>query len=306
MQMDSLRPDEVIFEGADLHEIFDWDLIEDPNHPKLVQGIHAKKGVFFERLAQSERATKWAQWQSGLLLIVMLVAAYSWRLVLTTTHSWPLESRIKTKKFNLIISPNKENIEFRQGNESLQEQPADIEGPAVESIPVIDGLSVIDESIRTQELEEAKKANAVKDKASIEVYSPKSLSYRQSVKAYIEELNRGETRSEDNTLSGESLFFSDVPLKKGTLVFDSKWKAKLESAYVAEINSEVKSGKKDVYTDVFGSDVSRSGNICATTIRNPGVGEWTYYNACIQPADKLRRFGREVYKSSLSKENPKP
>jgi len=236
----------------------------------------------------------------------MLVAAYSWRLVLTTTHSWPLESRIKTKKFNLIISPNKENIEFRQGNESLQEQPADIEGPAVESIPVIDGLSVIDESIRTQELEEAKKANSVKDKASIEVYSPKSLSYRQSVKAYIEELNRGETRSEDNTLSGESLFFSDVPLKKGTLVFDSKWKAKLESAYVAEINSEVKSGKKDVYTDVFGSDVSRSGNICATTIRNPGVGEWTYYNACIQPADKLRRFGREVYKSSLSKENPKP
>jgi len=303
--MDSSWQDDINFEGSEVYEIFDWDLIEDPDHPKLVQGIRANKDVFFEQFSRRNRMPKRALWQGSLFIFLVLVVVYSWRAAFLLTTAWPLESSMNATKIRVAILPNKENIEFQQGTEPSLERPVVIEDSVLESMPGIDGVSVIDEIIEIQELDEVKSRIPIVDKAQIEVSSLQNLSYRQSVKAYVEELNSSATFSAGNTRSEESAIFLGVPLKNATVVFDSGLKAKLESAYVADINSQTKSGRKDVYTDVYGSDVSRSGNICATTIRNPGVGEWTYYNACTQPPDKLRRFGREVYKSGLSKESPR-
>jgi len=85
-----------------------------------------------------------------------------------------------------------------------------------------------------------------------------------------------------------------VKLRQGTIVFDTKLKGRLESEAQATINTRKQSLHRDQYTDINGDAIKRVGNFCAKTIRNPGVGEWTYYSFCPRPADKVRRFGREI------------
>jgi len=297
--MDSLRTDFSNFEAADLSEIFDVDLIGDPDHPKIVRGLFVNEDDFQGRLALGHELPAWAKWQKGLFLAVVMIAAYSWQLVLFTTK--PLLSSPQRKPQTISVALlMKENIVDRHVYESSIEQPLPAKEAVAEKASIADVFSAIKEIPKTTKLVEDNEDGQVNDMAGTESSSSRGLSYGQSIKAYVKDLNNNEVYSEKSAVSG------GTPLKEGLRVFDAKLKEKLESAYVTDINSQEKSGKTDVYTDVFGGDVSRVGNSCATTIRNPGVGEWTYISSCTQPTDKLRRFGREVNKPRLADDRLKP
>ena len=94
-------------------------------------------------------------------------------------------------------------------------------------------------------------------------------------------------RQENTPLDG------GVALQRGTVVFDSKLKAQLESAETAKMNEVKLKGQADEYRDVYGNIVNRSGGLCATTYDLPQIGAFTYYSSCPKPASKIRRFGRE-------------
>jgi len=297
--MDSLRTDFSDFEDIDLSEIFDEDLIADPDHPKTVRGLFINEGDFQGRLARGHDLPAWAKWQNGLFVAVVMIAAYSWHLVLFTAKPLFSGPQRKPQTISVELSMTK-NIVNPHVNETSYEQTLLAEEAVVDKVSSGDNLSAITEIPKITKLLENNEDDRGNDLTGTESSSSLGLSYRQSIKAYVKDLNNNEVYSEKSSASGGSL------LKKGVMVFDSKLKKKLESAYVTKMNSQVKSGKTDVYTDVFGSDISRIGNSCAATIRNPGIGEWTYISSCTQTPDKLRRFGREVNKPRLAEDRLEP
>jgi len=297
--MDYLRTDFSDFEDIKLSDIFDVDLIADPDHPKIVRGLFINEDDFQGRLAQRHELSAWAKWQNGLFVALVMIAAYSWHLVQFTSKPLFTGPQRKTQTISVALSM-KENIVDSQVNESSIEQALPVEEAVVDKASIADNLSTINEIPKTTKLVENNGDSQVNDMAGTENSSLGGLSYRQSIETYVKDLNNNEVYSEKSVESG------GTPLKEGVMVFDSKLKEKLEGSYVTDMNSKKRSGKTDVYTDVHGSDVSRIGNSCVTTIRNPGIGEWTYISSCTQPPDKLRRFGREVSKPSLGEGRLKP
>ncbi len=271
--MDGLRRQNEPFDVIDPLDIFDEDLLDDPEHPKRIGGIQIHQGVFTPREPDNDEDLEWALWQQVLMLAGLLLVTYAWYLVLSSTRPRLLPAEERVRSVSVRLEPLVTKNPADDKDTEIATEPTAAEAEPLESETPVSGKQVPEEK-----------------------HPEKSLpgqSINRLIRAYVDELNDNAVHSPDSESP------PGVPLNRGTVVFDSKFKKTLESQYVSEINAQKQSGHKDTYRNIYGDAVSRSGTVCATTIRNPGIGEWTYYSGCTQPPDKLRRFGNELNRSGV-------
>ena len=258
--------DEIVKRNADA---FDLDLLNNPAHPKILQNLQAQPLGFEPSTPEFiEKRSHLMVW--GLLLCA---SVYCWQVLIKQSFETP----------SLRQSPNILSVRLTQ--KKLEPPPEtnpirdDLPNSTIETTPTPTPTPKQSTTDTTQALSE----NPTKDIHN----NQSSFSIRQSIDALLEEDNLRQKNKPDN---------GGIALQRGTLVFDSKLKAQLESAKVAKTNEVKLSGQADEYRDVYGNIVNRSGGLCATTYDLPQIGAFTYYSGCPKPVSKIRRFGRESIK----------